>query len=329
MSLGPLTTTFTPLSDCTASSALYWVNTQSTFYWLHGKPLQSSCFPDSYSPYQNQYYSPGICPVGYTRACEFASTNSEGSIEATRATCCPQGNYVCASTSSSYSYPWGPSLGCMSVYRVDTETSFTTIEGTLAGGESAGDIMSLRAPGTIMAYGVIIQNSGATATTSSSITSSTGSTSSGSAVASETGASASETDSNSDGNKSSGGLSAGAAAGIGIGAALGVLAIVGLIFWLFWSRRRKRKQQLVELESEQYSQQHPGSWGESTTTWGSTPYPQQQQQQYYMPTVNWLPPDPNEPPKEMSAEQQVPIEKDGRNLQYQYPLTDRVIGPGG
>ncbi|XXG97413.1 hypothetical protein Hte_003714 [Hypoxylon texense] len=330
MSLGPLTTTFAPPADCVASSALYWVNTASTFYWLHGRPLQTSCFPDNYSPYQNQYYSPGICPVGYTRACESRSASE------TRATCCPQGNYVCASTSTSYSYPWGPTLGCMSVYRVDTETSFTTIDGTPTGGETAGTPMSIYAPGTIMAYGIVIRNSQAataTATTtqtsgsasdtlqtaSSALASETASSSIGAAAAGETQASSSD---------SGGGLSTGAAAGIGIATAVGIMAIGGVALWMFWTRRRKRKQQQQQQEAEAEEQQHaraatgmsssPEGW--SATTWSTTPataltYPHQQPAIQ----VNWQPTElaDERGPREMSAEGRLlPVEKDGRGLYW-------------
>ncbi|OTA96328.1 hypothetical protein M434DRAFT_9000 [Hypoxylon sp. CO27-5] len=277
MSLGPLTTSFTPPADCTASSALYWVNTASTFYWLHGQPGQSSCFPDNYSPYQNQYYNPGICPAGYTRACESASRGGDN-IATIRATCCPnlmryayrEGNYVCASTSSSYSYPWGPTLGCMSVYRVDTETSFTTIDAIGATSESASN------PG----------------------------------AASETAPTASATGETQSNNSSgSSGLSSGAAAGIGIATSFGIMAIGGAILWMFWLRRRKRKQEIAAEHGRGNVVATPGAW--SSTTWDTTAYPQRPAFQ-----VNWAPTElANErEPKEMSAESRMPAEKDGRSL---------------
>ncbi|OTA53696.1 hypothetical protein K449DRAFT_206795 [Hypoxylon sp. EC38] len=282
MSLGPLTTSFTPPADCTASSALYWVNTASTFYWLHGRPGQSSCFPDNYSPYQNQYYNPGICPAGYTRACESASRGGDN-IATIRATCCPEGNYVCASTSSSYSYPWGPTLGCMSVYRVDTETSFTTIDGTLSGGETAGSPRSLRAPGTIMAYGVVIQD---TATSTAIVATSESASNPG--AASETAPTASAT---------------------GIATSFGIMAIGGAILWMFWLRRRKRKQEIAAEHGRGNVVATPEAW--SSTTWDTTAYSQRPAFQ-----VNWAPTElANErEPKEMSAESRMPAEKDGRSL---------------
>ncbi|KAI2632687.1 hypothetical protein GGS26DRAFT_87486 [Hypomontagnella submonticulosa] len=301
MSLGPLTTTFTPPANCVASSALYWVKTSSTFYWLHGQPAQSSCFPDNYSPSQDQYYSPGICPHGYTRACE--SVSSTGGVVTTRATCCPPGNYGCAPTSSSYDYPWGPTLGCQSVYRVATTTSFTTIDGTPRGGETAGTPVSLRAPGTIMAYGVVIRNkSSATATTSAP-----GNNSSqrpNSPIASETGT---QQPNSSSSNGSGSEISSGAAAGIAIGAALGVLVLGSAILWLFWSRwlRRKRREAGERARADAANQ---GNW------WTGSPTQQQQQQQVVQ--INWPPTElaHEREPKEVSAEAQVPVEKDGKGL---------------
>ncbi|KAI8960495.1 hypothetical protein F5Y11DRAFT_264968 [Daldinia sp. FL1419] len=307
MPLGPLTTSFTPPPDCVASSALYWVNTASTFYWLHGRPGQSSCFPDGYSPYQNQYYSPGICPAGYTRACESISTE-EDTVVATRATCCPPGNYECAPTSSSYSYPWGPTLGCMSVYRVDTEMAFTTIEGTLQGGEEAGPLTSIFAPGTIMAYGVVIQNSPATTTAGETATPVPSSSADSSAPASETSPSASTTAGAQPDSNGGTRLSAGAAAGIGIGAAFAVLALGAAVLWMFWSRRRKTRQEAAELQA-QSSMMSPGNW--SSTTWGAPPFSQPPVMQ-----TNWPPSElANEHGyKEMPPESRILIEADGREV---------------
>ncbi|KAI0384634.1 hypothetical protein F5Y04DRAFT_277364 [Hypomontagnella monticulosa] len=313
MPLGPLTTTFTPPADCVASSALYWVRTSSTFYWLHGQPAQSSCFPDNYSPYQDQYYSPGICPAGYTRACESVSTS--GGVATTRATCCPQGNYGCAPTSSSYSYAWGPTLGCQSVYRVDTTTSFTTVDGTPRGGETVGTPVSLRAPGTIMAYAVVIRNAETATTATEPITSGSGNSLQrpNSLIASETGAASSTpttteaqpSDSSSDGNGS--GINGGAAAGIAIGAAVGILLLGGAIVSLFWSRWVRKKRRAAEERAQ------ADAIDSGTGMWW-TKSPTQQRQQAVQ--INWPPTElaHEREPKEVSAESQVPVEKDGRGL---------------
>ncbi|KAK6955833.1 hypothetical protein Daesc_003477 [Daldinia eschscholtzii] len=216
-----------------------------------------------------------------------------------------QGNYECAPTSSSYSYPWGPTLGCMSVYRINTELAFTTIDGTLKGDEEAGSLTSVFAPGTIMAYGVVIQNS-PTTTTAETATATPESSSSNSVPVSETSASISATAEPQPGSNGGTKLSAGAAAGIGIGAAFAVLALGAAVLWMFWSRRRKRRQEAAELQA-QASMVSPGNW--SSTTWNAPPSTQQPVMQ-----ANWQPSElANEHGyKEMSAEPWVPIEADSR-----------------
>ncbi|KAI2616293.1 hypothetical protein GGR54DRAFT_239257 [Hypoxylon sp. NC1633] len=298
MSLGPLTTSFTPPADCLTSTAIYWVNTASTFYWLHGQPMQSSCFPDNYSPYQNQYYSPGVCPDGYTKACE-SQTTSGASFTATHATCCPRGNFVCAQTSDSYSYPWGPTLGCQSVFRASTEIAFIKIDGTPSGGETPGTPRKLAPPGTVMAYGVAIQNSATTttttATTSDSSTSQTQTHTSDPIVASETATAQAD-------GTSSGGIGAGGAAGIGIAAAVGIAGLSGAILWMIWSRRQEmRRRRATEQESQ-------WSWSSSTAMSPCQPFVQ----------VNSVPMElPNRSePKEMPAESLGPAEKDGRGIYW-------------
>ena len=93
MSVPALTTTFTPVSSCTidiykllqtdmtcsdGSSAV-----ACNFFHLGFTTSTSDCFPSGWSPSSAAYFSPGICPVGYTEACK-SVFNSE-----TRATCCP------------------------------------------------------------------------------------------------------------------------------------------------------------------------------------------------------------------------------------------------
>ncbi|KAI2610676.1 uncharacterized protein GGS25DRAFT_529638 [Hypoxylon fragiforme] len=310
MSLGPLTTSFTPPASCLATSALYWINTASTFYWLHGQPLQSSCFPSNYSPGQDQYYEPGVCPGGYTAACR-ASTTNGAAEKVTRTTCCPEGDYACAPTSNRYDYPWGPTLRCMSVYRVDTTTSFITIDGTPRGGETAGTPMGLQAPCTVMAYGVVVQDGGGVMST----TATAGASGSASSVrVSETGsadavAGNSQTDISSSSSSSSsssehGGLSSGAAIGIAVAAGLATMALGGALLFLLWSRKRKRKQKEAERLAEVM---RPNPW-ESIDDRAVPLQPAVQ--------VNWQPVElaSEREAKEIGGDSQVPVEKDGTSL---------------
>jgi hypothetical protein len=87
MDLGALTTVFTPPSSCLASSALWWIYTGYNVYQLQGPPDLQNCFPPSYVPNSTAYYSPGVCPSGYTTAC--TSFNTVGTVTDTLYTCCP------------------------------------------------------------------------------------------------------------------------------------------------------------------------------------------------------------------------------------------------
>ncbi|KAI1877573.1 hypothetical protein JX265_003581 [Neoarthrinium moseri] len=286
MSLGALTTVFTPPADCLATDGLYWVKTASTFYWLYGKPYQTSCFPDNYAPYQNNYYSPGVCPSGYVERCRSLFTG--GSTTETRATCCPSvGNFVCASTSSRYTYPWGPTLGCMSVYNIDFETAFTTVEATLNGDEVAGESKSLRAPGTMMAYGIPIRRRN----DDNVITSASQQTATSAGIpSSQTMATTSETAAVQATATAQGGLSAGAAAGIAVGATLGGLLLLGCIAFMFWNRRRQRRRDVATHSQGLY--EYPPPPPQEYTSQYAYQQPQEQPMQepiYTQSTGSWQP----------------------------------------
>ncbi|KAI1074572.1 hypothetical protein F5B20DRAFT_563220 [Whalleya microplaca] len=77
--LGPLTTTFTaPLGCSKDAQELY-----RSGYLFQG-PKDQACFPSGYVPNNSAYYSPGVCPSGYTIACSHNSFADETII-----TCCP------------------------------------------------------------------------------------------------------------------------------------------------------------------------------------------------------------------------------------------------
>jgi hypothetical protein len=90
-----LTTTFTPPASCFGTGAILDVLTTvcagtlaSCQYLVLGQAPSGSmtCMPPGYTPGGN-YYSPGICPSGYTTACW--SLNPVGSLTETAVTCCP------------------------------------------------------------------------------------------------------------------------------------------------------------------------------------------------------------------------------------------------
>ncbi|KAK0620637.1 hypothetical protein B0T14DRAFT_429914 [Immersiella caudata] len=88
MSLGPLTTQFTPPATCASFvSNIYYSPGNGVF----AGPLTSgNCFPTGYNPSADRYFSPAhLCPVGYGPACStVASIINQGQSE-TRITCCP------------------------------------------------------------------------------------------------------------------------------------------------------------------------------------------------------------------------------------------------
>ena len=84
----PLTTLFTPPSDCSASSA----------YWQPGNATSidnpTHCYPESWELYQktaNSQYSPGICPLSYLwpTVSVVAKGLADGAPK-TQALCCPR-----------------------------------------------------------------------------------------------------------------------------------------------------------------------------------------------------------------------------------------------
>ncbi|KAK1994534.1 hypothetical protein LX36DRAFT_530990, partial [Colletotrichum falcatum] len=105
----PLTTVFTTPDFCNSK---YWTNTATP-------PLSSVvCMPTSWHQvydYSWGFYSPAICPSGYTEGCAFptslASTRADGAIGLggpviageTPRLCCPTG-YTCYSDTSAYAY---------------------------------------------------------------------------------------------------------------------------------------------------------------------------------------------------------------------------------
>lgn len=94
-SVGSLTTSFSPLPSCLTdyyrinASISTTMNGQiSTYAYLQRGPTSTSdCVPSGFAP-TGVYYSPGICPSGYTQACSNVVT--AGTVTETQATCCPR-----------------------------------------------------------------------------------------------------------------------------------------------------------------------------------------------------------------------------------------------
>ena len=91
MSVGSLTTTFTPPASCldafsTTALSTTLVSSTTDEFLLAGPLTTPGCMPYNFQFSSTNYYSPGICPVGYVSAC--GSTLS-GAVTETVVTCCP------------------------------------------------------------------------------------------------------------------------------------------------------------------------------------------------------------------------------------------------
>ncbi|KAH8901520.1 hypothetical protein GQ53DRAFT_757144 [Thozetella sp. PMI_491] len=236
-----LTSTFVPSTSCTvniynildekAQCVAGTVAAGCYYYQLGVSTSTSDCFPSGWEPTSTAYFSPGICPSGYTTAC--SSVVSSGAATETRATCCPKG-YSCQTGTD---WPWFSTDLCE--YKVPSTVTFqytTSIVGQ-------GVVTTSHAGGgqqAINAFGVQIrwQSTDFVSTTSTASTSaSTGS--SNSPAQTQTSGAQSDAPSSAPAAASDG-LPTGAKAGIGVGVALVVLLLLAGVA-LLWRRRRSQK----------------------------------------------------------------------------------------
>jgi hypothetical protein len=125
-SIGKLTTTFTAPLSCASSTGIHIVGCgRDCIWWAEGPLNTRDCYPSDYTPYLSHYYSPGICPSGYTAAC--TSQHSLGRVTETVQTCCPTAlgyDYQCVDPT----WPWHSSLGCTVTFSDASLTlSFPTV----------------------------------------------------------------------------------------------------------------------------------------------------------------------------------------------------------
>ena len=86
-SLGALTTTFTPPSGCLASTNLWQIWKTGNWYELLGPPDGNGCMPSNYEAGFTAFYSPGLCPSGYSAASNKTVTIAD--MKETEQVCCP------------------------------------------------------------------------------------------------------------------------------------------------------------------------------------------------------------------------------------------------
>ncbi|KAH7359737.1 hypothetical protein BKA66DRAFT_472336 [Pyrenochaeta sp. MPI-SDFR-AT-0127] len=227
----PLTTIFTPPSQCTTDLWRISYDAQH-FYELLGGQGYSSCLPASFTPTSEFFYSPGLyCPSGYNSAC--SSSQIVGDETATIVTCCPTG-YSCQNRAPASGWPWEYTLGC-------TSACSSTYTRTLRDQSSLIDNICALSAGA-NAYSVQLRFRAADFATTTSTTSTTPSAtpSSSSSLPILTSSPSTPVITNPMLPPKDTDLPTGAKAGIGVGAVLGV-ALVGAILFLAWIMRRNSK----------------------------------------------------------------------------------------
>jgi len=92
-----LTATFTPPASCFTSNNVYLdsdsVTTAGMVYYvgniLGPSLVPTECYPPQWKPIDDFFFSPGVCPSGYTTATSSVDVIG-GTATETRATCCPR-----------------------------------------------------------------------------------------------------------------------------------------------------------------------------------------------------------------------------------------------
>ncbi|KAI0847548.1 hypothetical protein F5Y00DRAFT_115918 [Daldinia vernicosa] len=143
-SLGPLTTTFVPPESCFPPIPSTDTEDGTSFYKVGTVSADDGCLPPDWVV--NGYYSPGVCPYGYSAVCEAAGDNVETTV------CCPYYRpnlFQCSPTIKFGSYGCGfytndgtdkPSiLLAPSILIVNAAGD---IEGSLTGTSSSGSVTS-------------------------------------------------------------------------------------------------------------------------------------------------------------------------------------------
>ncbi|KAI1282682.1 hypothetical protein F5Y07DRAFT_394646 [Xylaria sp. FL0933] len=260
--LGSLTTTFTPIGpDCSST----FIGDHSGTIWVQygvGAAASLPCLPSGFIPFDPYYYSPGLCPSGYTTAC-FVQASATG--------------YTCRQDRGTDPFPClscflGPRTFAVSIFSflLDSTGATTKI--------NAGTTTVVQTDDCVRAYGPVVHRVTndfipATATipwTTDSINTY------GISTATVTRPIATGIEDNDETTK---GLTIGASVGLGVGSGLAVILIIGVVFFLFRLRRRKLKSR---EGSGQASQPHPSSIPEQCNA-----YNQEQQQPPQLQQTGW------------------------------------------
>ncbi|KAI1327698.1 hypothetical protein F5Y16DRAFT_398987 [Xylariaceae sp. FL0255] len=250
--LGPLPTTFELASSCMAElDTVYKVFTVETnfYYLLQGPVTATTCYPSGYAANTAQYYSPALCPTGFTSACQ--SLNQAGDVTETVVKCCPtQYNLQCNTDSASY--PWQSTLGCTNPVNSASTTAWTVQQVS----DSATDVTTSNGYiGGINAYSIEVRHQSSDFMSTSTTTTATESSSSTLTGGGTSNSGGSQSSSDRASNNKYSGLSTGAIAGIAIGVALvAIIAIGGAIALMLKKRGANKAQSGINGASGPYDQ---------------------------------------------------------------------------
>ncbi|KAK7744854.1 hypothetical protein SLS53_003087 [Cytospora paraplurivora] len=250
--LGPLTTTYTATgANCQST---FWAANNDNAWLQYGQPVTAECVPSKFKPFEDYYYSPGICPSGYTYACEAGVGTST-----TQATCCPTG-YTCRSGIDRDTDPFA----CASTFTSNTYLTVEYYKFTSQTGGSQTVVSTSSALVTeyiastlgynVEAYGPIVRRSAGDPdwSTTASIGTAPSGTGQLSTTASVTtpGSAATTSASGGGGGGGGGGLSVGASAGIGVGVGVGCVVFMGSVAaaYIIGKRRRRSREKAGALE---------------------------------------------------------------------------------
>ncbi|KAF2994467.1 hypothetical protein E8E13_000026 [Curvularia kusanoi] len=252
MSLGPLTTTFTPPVPCVGKDNLWgiftsWPDNPSFYYMLQGPPSTLYCLPESYRYESTAYYSPGVCPSGYTPACKHTFTWST-TITETAYTCCPtERKYKCLSDGGKSYYPYQSSFGCVSDFISDGTVTLTMYSSPLPPSPS---LVAYGADYAINAFAVQVRFQSNDLVTTTGTSNATSAPVTPAPAPTSTGIPTSTSISTASPEMSSSGLTTGTRTGIGVGAATGIVAIAALLWLVYKSRQRHSKTEEASEKSE-------------------------------------------------------------------------------
>ena len=248
--MASLTTLFSAPSTC--SALITW---DGALLWQGGifQTNDPNCFPTSFASIFGSWYSPGVCPYGWTSAGSVSGTAGLATIPTeTNALCCPRGYSV--------EFNGQPAPGSSGIFcRISYSGLLTNVysTSTLAEGPAPGRPMlqTVEASELVSAYGwedviqvrwqstdqqvlslMSIEASQASELTSSPALKATNTASPAPTASSQHATETSRSHTQQTHSVSSG-LSPGASAGIGVGVALGTILVAAIGAWGFLRRK--------------------------------------------------------------------------------------------